>query len=422
MEIRIPYGRSLQTADIAQADLCGILEPAEADAASGTEEQLVRLAMAHPIGSETLRELSRTVQRVLIIASDHTRPVPSRIIAPLMLEEIRAGNPAAEVVFLIATGLHRDTSREELIEKFGEDIVAREKIVIHDSYDDEQMVFKGILPSGSPLLVNKWADWAELIVAEGFIEPHFFAGFSGGRKSVLPGIASFKTVCANHCAAFIADDCASTGVLENNPIHRDMLYAVEQVGLRYIVNVALDAQKKVIAAFAGDAVRAHEAGCAFVGNRLKVQRMQGDVAVTSNGGYPLDQNLYQAVKGMTAGMACVRRGGVIILCAECIDGNGGDAFYHYFADASSPRQVWDDIMAVPAGDTRPDQWQAQILAKVLLHARVIMVCDKSQRQAVADMGMLYAESLEEALAEAYRLAGGRRTVVIPDGVSVIIDD
>lgn len=155
---------------------------------------------------------------VVIIASDHTRPVPSKIIMPLMLEEIRKGNPDADITILIATGCHRETAKEELVQKFGKDIVDNEKILVHDCDDTTNLVSLGRLPSGGELIINKIAVEADLLCSEGFIEPHFFAGFSGGRKSVLPGIASRKTVLANHRSAFIADDHARTGILEGNPI------------------------------------------------------------------------------------------------------------------------------------------------------------------------------------------------------------
>ena len=210
------------------------------------EEEIVKDALAHPIHSKRLRELAKGKDNIVLIASDHTRPVPSKVIMPGVLEEIKAGNPNAKITILIATGFHRPTTREELIYKFGEDIVDREDITfaVHKSHENADMVELGTLPSGGKLKINKIAAEADLLISEGFIEPHFFAGFSGGRKSVLPGVSSAATVMANHCSEFIASEYARTGVLEGNPIHRDMIYAAEQAKLAFIINVVLDENKK----------------------------------------------------------------------------------------------------------------------------------------------------------------------------------
>ena len=196
------------------------------------EVELVKDALANPVGSKKLSELAVGKKNVVIIASDHTRPVPSKVIMPAMLDEIRKGSPDADITILIATGCHRGTTKDELISKFGEEIVKNEKIYIHDCLETEKLVNIGTLPSGGACEINSIAYNADLLVAEGFIEPHFFAGFSGGRKSILPGIASRTTVMANHCSEFIADKCARTGILENNPVHKDMLWAAKPQSLR----------------------------------------------------------------------------------------------------------------------------------------------------------------------------------------------
>ncbi|MFQ9748779.1 MAG: nickel-dependent lactate racemase [Anaerobutyricum soehngenii] len=186
-----------------------------------TEDEIVLDAMAHPIGSPKLSELAKGKENVVIICSDHTRPVPSKHIIPFMLKEIREGNPDAKITLLIATGFHRATTREELVGKFGEEIVDHQTcVVIDDSQDMDAMENIGTLPSGAPLLINKVAANADLLVSEGFIETHFFAGFSGGRKSILPGVSSKVTVLGNHCSKFIDSYIARTGILEGNPIHK----------------------------------------------------------------------------------------------------------------------------------------------------------------------------------------------------------
>jgi nickel-dependent lactate racemase len=382
---------------------------------------LVQAAMANPVESPRLAELAKGKKKVVLIASDHTRPVPSRIIVPYMLREIREGNPEAEITILIATGCHRGTTREELVSKFGEEIAENENIVVHDCDDEEMLVELGTLPSGGKCIVNRLAVEADLLVAEGFIEPHFFAGFSGGRKSVLPGIAGRKTVLANHCAEFIAHPKARTGVLEGNPIHRDMLWAAESAGLAYIVNVVLNGEKEAIFATAGHPVHAHRKGTDFLASLCQVKTEETDVVISTNGGYPLDQNLYQAVKGMTAAESAVKEGGVIIMLAKSDDGIGGEHFYNQLSQGKAPSEIIEEFLARDRESTEPDQWQSQIFARVLARARVIYLSTLPD-ETVRAMNMTPAHSIEEALTLAKQLLGKEdpTLTLIPDGVAVMV--
>lgn len=387
-----------------------------------TEDEIVLEAMENPIGSPKLSELSRGKQKVVIICSDHTRPVPSRHIIPFMLREIREGNPDAQITLLIATGFHRATTKEELIGKFGEEIVANETIVIHDSQDMGAMVNMGTLPSGAPLLINKVAAEADLLVSEGFIETHFFAGFSGGRKSVLPGVSSRVTVLGNHCSAFIDSPYSRTGILENNPIHKDMIAASKMAGQRYIVNVIIDADKKVVYAVAGDAVKAHEVGCRFLSDYCQVMpERAADIAIATNGGYPLDQNMYQSVKGMTAAEAAAKEDGIIIMVSDCGDGHGGEGFYEALKNCSSPAELMEEILKVPQDETKPDQWEYQIQCRILMRHKVIYVLCEQYREMAREMGFQVAADVNEALEMAIQEKGRNAHIaVIPDGVSVMV--
>jgi nickel-dependent lactate racemase len=421
-KIKLPYHKRAVEIEIDDKNLAGLLESrAEEYRASMTQQELVEAALDSPIGSETLEELVKGKESMVIITSDHTRPVPSRVTMPILLRRIRGANPGIDIKILIATGFHRATTREELVNKFGEEIVEKENIIVHDAFDDSAMVKLGTLPSGGELIINRLAVDADLLIAEGFIEAHFFAGFSGGRKSVLPGIASAATVMANHCGEFIASPNARTGVLKDNPIHRDMLYAAEQAKLAFILNVVINSDKKVIKAFAGHREKAHAKGCEFVTDLSKVDRIPADIAVSTNGGYPLDQNLYQSVKGMTAAEATCREGGVIIMVSACNDGHGGQSFYDNLAQAESPRALLDRIAKVPRNETVPDQWEFQILARMLDRYTVIMVTDMCDPQMIKDMHMQHAFTFEEALERAYGIMGrDAKVAVIPDGVSVIV--
>ena len=422
MEIKFPYGKEHLSYDFSGEKLLGTLTSSiHGYTAKADGLTLVREAIATPYGSAKLSELARGKNKVVLIASDHTRPVPSRVIVPPMLAEIREGNPDADITILIATGCHRYTTREELVAKFGEEIVDNEKIVIHVSTDEDSLVTIGTLPSGGTLRINKLAAEADLLIAEGFIEPHFFAGFSGGRKSVLPGICSRETVMANHCSEFIDSPYARTGVLEGNPIHKDMLYAARAAKLAYIVNVVIDEKKQAIYAVAGDVEAAHKAGCEFLSGLCRVKPLYADIAISTNGGYPLDQNVYQSFKGMTAAEATVREGGVIIMLSSCTDGHGGEDLYRELADEPDDKKAADKILARGRNQTVPDQWQAQILLRILSRARVIFVSEAPDEM-IRNMHMIPAHSIGEALAMAKKMLGNAEPTItaVPDGISVMV--
>jgi len=418
----LPYGKGVATVEIEDGHLAGVLRSGihEYWPAKGAVE-LVRESIENPIGSPRLRDLASGRRRITVIASDHTRPVPSRVIMPLLLAEIRSGNPDAEITILVATGLHRSTTIEELRAKFGDEIVSRERIVIHDCDDAASLVSLGRLPSGGDLVVNRLAAEADLLVAEGFIEPHFFAGFSGGRKSVLPGVASRATVMYNHNAAFVASPKARTGVLDGNPIHADMLFAARAAKLAFVVNVVIDAAHNPIFSVAGDCEAAHRAGREFLASKCQVDAVPADIAISTNGGYPLDQNIYQAVKGMTAAEATVRPGGVIVMFAQAADGHGGESFHRTFRDEPDLKKMTETFLSRRPEETVIDQWESQVLARVLQKARVVFVSDCDDG-IVKDFHMIPAHSPAEALDVARRLVGrpDYTVTVIPDGISVIV--
>ena len=422
MALTIPFGKAGMElhADLAGAE---ILESHIGElAASGSEDELVRAAMAAPIGSAPLHQLAVGKKTCTIIISDHTRPVPSKHIIPFMLEELRQGSPDIQITLLVATGFHRPTSTEELVGKLGRDIVDRERIVIHDSRDAASNVKIGVLPSGADCVIDRLAVETDLLVAEGFIEPHFFAGFSGGRKSVLPGVCDQVTVLGNHCSKFIASPYARTGVLDGNPLHEDMLAAAKLAKLAYIVNVVIDEDKKVAAAFAGDPAEAHRKGCDLLLGYCQVKpEKKGDIVISSNGGYPLDQNIYQSVKGLTAAEAAAAESAVLIMVSSCSDGHGGESFYKALHECESPEVLTEQILATPQDKTLPDQWEFQILARVLCKHHVIYVTDPAQRSTIEDMKMEWAPNVDEALDRARKTKGANaHLVVIPNGISVMI--
>ncbi len=419
--IKIPYHTSFLDLHIAERNLKAIIsaKPYVSDF-SGSQEQVVLAALEHPLATPRLQELAKGKKKITLITSDHTRAVPSKITLPLLLAEIRKGNPAAEITILIATGLHRATTAEEQRQMFGDHIVDHEKIAINDAFDPSQFVDQGILPSGAGFLVNRLAVDCDLLIAEGFIEPHFFAGFSGGRKSILPGICSQETVNENHSYRAIASPYSQTGILENNPIHQDMIVAARRVHTAFILNVALDSEKKIIGAFAGDLEAAHDRGVDFVRSLSQYPAVTGDIVITGNGGYPLDQNLYQSPKAVTTAEACAGEDGVIIMCCGCADGMGG-SYFEKLIKLGPPAAIDEYLAKIPAKETIPEQWCAQIYARILKKHQVILVTAGLSPEEVRSANMIPAQNLDEALAIAYNLKGkDAAVVVIPDGVSVLI--
>jgi nickel-dependent lactate racemase len=418
--IKIPYYTSTLDLHVDEANLQAVIT-AKTDEykTEKTEEELVEDALEHPIGTPKLSELAKGKNKVVLVTSDHTRAVPSKLTLPILLKEIRKGNPDADITILIATGLHRETTKEEQRRMFGDNIVDHEKIVVNKAFEQEDFEFVCGLPSGAELWVNKLALHCDLLITEGFIEPHFFAGFSGGRKSILPGICNAATVNENHSYKAISSPYATTGVLAHNPIHEDMVCAARAVNVQFILNVALNGEKRVIAAFAGDLEEAHAKGVSFVRNLAQCPEITGDIVITSNGGYPLDQNLYQSPKAVATAEACCRDGGVIIMCASCFDGMGGTHFEKLIVKGSVD-EIDQYLSQIPPKETIPEQWCAQIYSRILKKHKVILVTTYLDHELVKKANMIPASSPDEALAMAYEMMGkDARVVVIPDGVAVL---
>jgi len=419
--IDFPYGKNAISYNIPdhrfQGELVSKMHYYKADL---SQENLVREAFENPIGTPHLGVMAEGKKNIVIIASDHTRPVPSKMIMPVMLDEIRKGNPDADITILISTGCHRGTTNDELKNKFGPDIYNNEKIIVHDC-DNSEFVYLGKLPSGGDLILNKIAVDADLLVAEGFIEPHFFAGFSGGRKSVMPGVANRKTVLYNHNTEFVSHPCARTGIIEGNPIHNDMLYASRVAGLDFICNVVINSAKEIVYAVTGDCDLAHKVGRDFLSSQCMVNKISSDIVIVTNGGYPLDQNIYQAVKGMSAGEATVNKNGIIIMLAKSEDGHCAPEFYKTFAEEKDLDKLISDLMNTPKEQTGIDQWQSLIFARILQHARIIYVSEAPDDM-VKNLHMIPAKTLEEAMKMADNMLKNpnAKITAIPDGVGVMV--
>ncbi|UQZ90677.1 lactate racemization operon protein LarA [Deltaproteobacteria bacterium Smac51] len=421
---KIPYGQSHQILATDERRQVNVLRmKTRTSEGLPSEAEIIAAALAAPIGSPPLSELARGKKKVVIITSDHTRPVPSRLTLPPMLAEVRRASPEADITILIAVGSHRATTDEEMREKFGPELVATERIVNHDPGDESALISVGRLPSGGELSLNRLAVEADLLLADGFIEPHQFAGFSGGRKSVLPGVAALKSVLASHNAEFTVHPKARPGVLDGNPFQEDMLQAARLARLAFILNVTLSPDKRVTAAFAGEPDLAHRAGCRFVAEECSVKAAPAPIVVTSNGGYPLDQNIYQATKSMMAADLTCAPGGVIVAVNECRDGHGAEGFYETFRQAGSLDDLLKEISGRKSDETQPDQWVIQLTASILRRRRIILVSAAPPELAEA-FGLIPAADLQTAMAMAEKMTGDPMSpvTVLPEAVSLIITE
>ncbi len=372
-----------------------------------------REACRSPIACEPLREIVSPGDRVVIVTSDGTRPVPNRLLIPWILEELPV--PVENVTVLLGNGTHRANTDGEIAEMFGEDVAGRVAIRNHDGYDPERNSCVGKTTGGTDVLLDRVYLEADKRIVVGFIEPHFFAGFSGGAKGIAPGVAGVGTVLRLHRAELIADPMSTWGVLEENPIQQEIAEAVAFCPPDFMVNVTLNSDKEMTEFYAGDYREAHRQGCAAVkASSMAPVPAAFPVVVTSNSGYPLDQNLYQTVKGISAAARVVEEGGAILVASECSDGvpDHGN-FAEIMQTGDSPEAVLKSIYDLE----RPilDQWQAQILAGILERADV-RVYSRMERADIRSCKLAVAEDLDGVLRERIEAAGkGARVAVLPDG-------
>jgi len=417
--VTLPYGTGSLTCKLPSRRIRAILEPREIEPL-GCPEDIVEGSLKEPIGAaRTLRETVRGKRRVLVITSDQTRPVPSRITLPILLEEIEAERANADL--LIATGLHSPPSKREMAEKYGDENLERfSNVLIHRSGEGDGLFRAGRLSTGLELFVNEeLAKEDQLVIAEGFIEPHFFAGFTGGPKSVLPGVAGANSIMENHSAERIDDRNSRSGILRGNPIQEEMREAASRAGLRFILNVILDEEKKIVRAVAGETLAAHEHGCGIVSEHNEVEASPAEIVVTSNNGFPLDRNMYQMVKGLSEAAQTVKSGGVIVIAGECVDGVGHEKFYKMIKESESPTKLLEKIRRGEIDEE--DQWEAQVLARVLEKARVIVVSRGLTKSATEDMHMIHSTEIDDALDKAFELAGnGSKVTVVQRGPATIV--
>lgn len=374
MNIPLAYGRGHLDVEFPDGRTT-IISPTHG-AALPDENAAFTAALDTPIGTAALRSRVNASTRVCITFTDITRATPNERIIPWLLEYLEAAGVQRENILLLnQLGTHRPNTREELEGMLMPSVVANYRVVNPEPENPKTLTQVGLMRDGkTPALINKQALAADLRIVTGFIEPHFFAGFSGGPKGIIPGVAGMQSVLASHNAVNIGDPRATFGVTEGNPLWEELrdIATSEAIGPTFLVNVTLNDEHGITGVFAGDLREAHRSGCAFV-KESAMQKVAApfEVVVTTNSGYPLDMNLYQGVKGMSAAARIVCEGGLIILACDCGDGvPDRSPFDRILRDASSPEEILASIASWQ--HTRPDQWQAQIQALVQRRARVLL--------------------------------------------------
>jgi lactate racemase len=418
VRVRLAYGEhGLEVA--LPGDRATVIAPTHEPPAENALEA-VRAALREPVAGPRLRDVVRPGQSVAISVCDGTRAQPRRVVIPAVLDEIADRVDVDDVVILVATGTHRGNTDDELRTMLGDDVVESVRVVNHDARDEASLVWMGRLGSDVPVWLNREWVGADVRITTGFVEPHFFAGFSGGPKMVAPGLAALETVLTLHDAARIGDPNARWGILDGNPIHDDVRAIARATGTHFTLDVIVDAEQRLVRAYGGELDAAHRAACAAA-KRTAMRRVPEpfDVVVTSNSGFPLDQNLYQAVKGMSAAAQVVKPGGTIVCAAECRDGFPDHGSYRsQLQGAPSPQALLDDITS--RSETIADQWEVQIQAAIQLRARVVMqtsyLSDEDLRRAHLEQTHDISGTVEEALAAA---GPGSTLCVLPEGPQTI---
>ncbi len=418
MYVKLAYGREGLTVNL--PDDVHVLEPRFVPGLPD-EPDALRRALRDPIGSEPLAAKVKPGDKVVIVHTDITRATPNDRILPVLIGELEmAGVARQDITLLNGLGTHRPQTEAELRAMLGDFIVENYRCLQHDCHDDDNLVSLGWTSFGHPVRVNRTYLEADVRVLTGFIEPHFFAGFSGGPKAVIPSLAGAESVLTNHGLKMIAHPKATWGITEGNPIWEEMREVALLTKPTFLLNVTLNMWREITGVFAGDILTAHAAGCAFV----KENAMVGvdapyDIVITTNSGYPLDQNLYQSVKGMSAASQIVRDGGSIIIATACEDGLPDHGRYAaLLAEAGSPQGVLD-MLARPGFEAQ-DQWQVQIQALIQLRADVYVYSDGLTDQQIEKALFLPCRNIEATLAQLQAKYGpDARICVIPEGPQTI---
>jgi len=414
LTVQVPYGNIHLEISLPEKNLMGIIEPQIVEEQREDEISILRQAIENPIGSPRLRDLARSGQKVAIVTSDLTRPCPSAKMLPVILDELStAGIPDEDIQIILGLGLHRPMSDVEIEDTVSYNIRNRIQVINHDP---NNTVHLGVTSFGTPVEFFRPVVEADIRICLGNLEFHWFAGYSGGAKAILPGCASKACVTANH--GLMVRPGSASGHIEDNPLRMDIEEAVALLGVDFILNVVVDGNSRIIGAVAGELTAAHRKGCETVAVRGKVKvAKKADIVVASAGGFPKDINLYQAHKGLENARYFVREGGVIILAAECKEGIGNKTFESWILSADSPAQVLIRIQ----NEFALGAHKAAAIADIVQKSPVLIVSNLTNeiaRKAFLDPYL----SIKDALKDAFRRSGPESQVLIlPHAGSIILD-
>ncbi len=421
MRVHLEYGRTGLEVELPDRHLVGCLQYrpstplADPDAA-------VRAALVRPTGALPLSQLAHGRRTACVVISDVTRPVPNQVILPPILATLEAAGIARQnILILIATGMHRPNLGEELVEMVGAEIAANYRIENHHGQARDEHSFLGHSPRGVPVWIDSRYVAADLKITTGLIEPHFMAGFSGGRKLICPGIAGLDTVQVWHGPDFLEHPKANNGCIDGNPVHEESTAIARMAGCDFIVNVIIDAQRRLLRVVAGDLEAAHAEGVAFARDAVSATlREPVDIVVTTSAGYPLDTTFYQSVKGVVAALPVVKPGGTIVLAASMCQGIGSREFQGLFERHRTIASFMECLLAKQSFVM--DQWQLEELAKALRKAKVKVFTEGLPAETLRRMFVEPVESIEAAVADAIAEHGPDATLaVIPKGPYVLAD-
>jgi nickel-dependent lactate racemase len=420
MQIHLAYGKNGISVEIPDRNLMKVLAMEEARSLEDPVG-VVEHALQHPRGGLPLASIAQAARSACIAICDITRPVPNAVLLPPLLRTLEeAGIEREEITILIATGLHRESTPDEITTMVGDAIKDHYAIRSHRARQQEEQIYLGNTSNGSPVYIDKTYCNADLKITTGFIEPHLMAGFSGGRKLIAPGCAGEETIKTLHSPRFIEHPDCREGSIDRNPLHRELLEIACMAGHDFLVNVTLDTHHALTGVFAGDPLEAHAAGIQHARQSVRATvPSEADIVVTTSAGYPLDLTLYQAVKGMTAALPIVRKGGMLVLVAECAEGLGSHEFSEMATSFPSADAFIDFISHNPVVI---DQWQLEECAKVARHAEVVLISPTISRTHGSNLFIETAETVEEALRSGWeRLGPDASVAVIPKGPYTLVE-
>ncbi len=421
MRVHLEYGRTGLDVELPDANVVGQLQYRPAEPLSDPDAA-VCASLAEPIGTRPLAELARGRRDACVVISDVTRPVHNSVLLPPILETLEAsGIPRDKILILVATGMHRPNVGDELLEMVGRFVFDNYRIENHHGPMRDEHTYLGESPRGLPVWIDTRYVNADLKITTGLIEPHFMAGFSGGRKLICPGLAGLDTVQQWHGPDFLEHPNAQNGCLEGNPVHEENTAIGRMAGCDFIVNVVIDAKRRILRVVAGDMIQAHLEGVAFARGPVTASLPEPvDIVVTTSAGYPLDATFYQCVKGMVTALPVVKPGGTIILAARMSEGIGGPEFCRIFDENPTLEGFMERILS--KSYFVMDQWQLEELAKAKRHARIKVVTEGLPPETLQKLYVESAPSVESAVAEALAQYGPQATIaVIPKGPYVLAE-